>query len=374
MKLNNNQQAFLALVRAGLWEKNVQLSQYEPIDYKEIYRLAQEQSVVGLVAAGLEHVKDLNIPKEDALVFVGEALQLEQRNSSMNFFIEVLIEKLREADIYAILVKGQGVAQCYERPLWRTCGDVDLFLSPENYEKAKSYLIPLASNVDDEDKVRKHQALTIETWVVELHGEMPCEISRRADKGVGEVKKSIFEGGEVRSWMNGNTLVFLPSPENDVIIVFTHILRHFFYGGIGLRQICDWCRLLWTYREKLDMRLLERCIRRMGLMTEWRAFASLAVNSLKEPEGTMPMYESAPKWSRKTERILACILETGNFGHNRDMSYFEKHSFIVSKAISFWRNTEDSIKHMTIFPVDAIRVWWWRFVEGINVALKKVNL
>ena len=55
----NNQEAFVALVRAGLWEKDVQIACYEPFDFKEIYKLAQEQAVVGLVAAGLEHVVDM---------------------------------------------------------------------------------------------------------------------------------------------------------------------------------------------------------------------------------------------------------------------------------------------------------------------------
>ena len=75
--LDNNTQAFLALVRAGLWEKDVQLSSYGDIDFKEVYRLAEEQSVVGLVAAGIEHIVDIKIPKEDALQFVGQSLQLE---------------------------------------------------------------------------------------------------------------------------------------------------------------------------------------------------------------------------------------------------------------------------------------------------------
>lgn len=84
-----------------------------------MYRLAEEQSVVGLVSAGIEHIVDVRVPQEVALTFAGSALQLEQRNKAMNQFIGVLIEKLRAADIYTLLVKGQGVAQCYERPLWR---------------------------------------------------------------------------------------------------------------------------------------------------------------------------------------------------------------------------------------------------------------
>ena len=47
MRLDNNQQAFFALVRAGLWEKDVRLLPYGEVDYAAVMRLAQEQAVVG---------------------------------------------------------------------------------------------------------------------------------------------------------------------------------------------------------------------------------------------------------------------------------------------------------------------------------------
>lgn len=72
---------------------------------------------------------------------------IEQQNMEMNAFVAELIEKLRKNDAEALLVKGQGVAQCYEKPLWRCSGDVDLFLNDSNYEIAKRVLVPLASEV-----------------------------------------------------------------------------------------------------------------------------------------------------------------------------------------------------------------------------------
>lgn len=86
----------------------------------------------------------------DSCLFIGRTVQLEQRNQAMNYFIGVTVEKMRESGIYTLLVKGQGVAQCYERPLWRSCGDVDFFLDDENYERAKAFLKPLAASVEDE--------------------------------------------------------------------------------------------------------------------------------------------------------------------------------------------------------------------------------
>ena len=72
MRLDNNQQAFFALMRAGLWEKEARLSLYNDIDFSEVYRIAEEQSVVGLVAAGLEHVADMRVPQQWALLFDGQ--------------------------------------------------------------------------------------------------------------------------------------------------------------------------------------------------------------------------------------------------------------------------------------------------------------
>ena len=61
--LDNSTKAFLALVRAGLWEKEVRLLQYQDIVLSDIRQRAEEQSVVGLIAAGLEHVSDIKSGK-----------------------------------------------------------------------------------------------------------------------------------------------------------------------------------------------------------------------------------------------------------------------------------------------------------------------
>lgn len=357
MKPNNNQKAFLVLVQSGLWEKDFQFLPFGEVDYDEIMRLAEEQSVVGLVTAGLEHVTDVKVPQEWLLQFIGQTLQIEEQNKAMNAFIGNLIERMRNVDIYTLLVKGQGIAQCYERPLWRASGDIDFYLSDNNYQLAKEFLTPLASHVDNEEKNLLHMGMTIDDWVVELHGTMYGEVSKRMNRGLDEVHRSIFNGGEVRSWDNNGLTVFLPSPDNDVLIVFTHFLQHFFIGGVGLRQICDWCRLLWGYREELDLQLLESRIRRMGLMSEWKVFGALAVEYLGMLVGAMPMLDENDnengKLKKKAEKVLKRVLKSGNFGHNNDLSYRSKYTGIAYKVVAMWRRLMDFASLIQVFPVDA---------------------
>ena len=115
LERDNNTEAFLSLVKAGLWEKEVTLRDFGYLNFAEIMRMSEEQSVAGVVAAGLEHITDVKVPQEWALQFVGMALQIEQRNQAMNAFIARLVETLGKAGINTLLVKGQGIAQCYEK-------------------------------------------------------------------------------------------------------------------------------------------------------------------------------------------------------------------------------------------------------------------
>ena len=374
MNTNTNTKAFFELLRAGLWEKEVRLSNYENIDFAEVYRLAEEQSVIGMVAAGIDHVVDVKVPQAWALQFAGQTIQLEQRNKEMNAYIAGLIDKLRKENVYALLVKGQGVAQCYEKPLWRCSGDIDLFLSDENFQRAKSYLLPLASSVEEEYVREKHLGLTIDGWVVELHGHLYSGLSSRVERELDKLQEDTFYGGQVRSWMNGQTQIFLLKAENDVYYVFTHILQHFYKGGVGLRQICDWCRLLWTYRDSLNYGLLEQRIKRTGLVSEWKAFGALAIEYLGFPKDSMPLLnvdiDLNANLKRKADRIMEFILKSGNMGHNRDMSHFSKYPYLIRKCVSMGRRIGDLINHARIFPLDSLRFFPYIMFNGVRSAIR----
>ena len=306
--MNNTQTVFLELVKAGLWgNENLDIRIEGATDWQEVYRLATEQSVLGVVLDGLEH-SDVKPPQVLLLQWIGEVQVIEQRNKAMNQFVAELVEKMRAADIYAILVKGQGVAQCYEKPLWRPSGDVDLLLNEVNYKKAKELLLPLSSSNKNEERYSQHLGMNIGQWYVEIHGSLRTGLSAIVDKEVDAAQDSVFIGGNVRSWDNNGTLVFLPSPTEDVFLVFTHFIKHFYKEGMALRQLCDWCRLLWTYRESLNYELLESWITKSGLMGEWMAFYNLANRYLGMPDLDSRLLVHDSRFDKKAEKLMEFIV------------------------------------------------------------------
>ena len=371
MYKDNTIETFFALVRAGLFPVHgegfkVNESLFRGIEWKKIYKLAQEQSVQGLVLAGLEQNKNLNVNldvnQKLLLQWIGEVQMIEQKNRAMNTFINQLIGDLRKANIYTLIVKGLGVAQCYERPLWRASGDIDFYMNEDDFQKAKIFFRPLVDKFDPDDDYTRHINMHYGEWVVEIHANQRCSLSPRINRVMNEVHYDLFYNGKVRSWINDGTQIFLPSADNDALIIFTHFLNHFYEGGLGVRQICDWSRLLWTFREKLNIHLLESRVREMGLMSEWKAFGAFAIEYLGMPSDAMPFYDGSKKWLKKASKVKDFLLEVGNFGHNRDTSYYSKYPFVIRKAVSFGRRCGDVLRHSRIFPVDSLR-----FLVGITI-------
>lgn len=384
-----NQQAFFELLKTGLWGNgNPDIRIDGATDWQEVYQLAQEQSVQGLVLQGIETVQGSwlkvhgsshseaakpsapLVPKVLLLQWIGEVQVIEQRNKEMNAFIAELIEKLRKADIYALLVKGQGIAQCYEKPLWRCSGDVDLLLSYDNYQKAKTLLTPLASEVETEYEGISHLGMTIDGWVVELHGSLRVGLPQRINRLLDDIQADTFYRGNVRSWINGQTQIFMLGKENDIVYVFVHFFNHFYKEGVGLRQLCDWCRLMWTYKDSLNYGLLEQRIKRAGLVSEWKAFYNLASRYLGMPDFGSGLMVHDSRFDKKADRIMEFILKSGNMGHNRDMSHFSKYPYLIRKCVSMGRRISDMINHARIFPLDSLRFFPRIMFNGVRSAMR----
>lgn len=369
---NKNIDTFLVLVKTGLWDMWESVSgEGLAVGGSDVFRFAEEQSVIGLIAAGLNKLPTSNLSLTEKLSLLGKCQLIEQRNKAMNHFIARLMGRMNEAGIKVLLVKGQGVAQCYLKPLWRSSGDIDLLLDDDNYNKAKEFLSPLSEKTVEEDVGKKHSSIQLNGFTIELHGRMPFILSHRADKVIDEIIVDTLSGiggkqSSNRVWKNENTDIYLPNADNDVILVFTHYLHHFFIEGVGLKQICDWCRLLWTYRDEIDRGLLEARLGRMGLMSEWKAFAFLAVNHLGMPEEAMPFYDK--RYHRRGEKILSHVLKSGNLGHNNNQKYRSKLSKPMADTITFFRRIGDFAKFTFIFPIDSPKFFMTYLTNRIKTA------
>ena len=118
----------------------------------------------------------------------------------------------------------------------------------------------------------------------------------------------------------------------------------------------------------------------MGLMSEWKAFYNLASRYLGMPDldSRLTSIESAKsrhssnkfgsghdsiadfmfhdsRFDKQADRIMELVLESGNFGHNNDLSYRSKYTGMKYKAVAMWRRFMDFTSLIPVFPLDAPR-------------------
>lgn len=301
---------FFSLLRAGLWgtEPDEALFREKNVDWDGIINLAISQTVPGIVFDGVEKLpEELRPPRACFMKWFALVVKIEQANERLNHVLAEIGRKYGENDIRFILLKGQGCASMYLRPEHRQCGDLDLYTGRKDFERANELMDRLGTRPDSETD--KHIGYTYKEVEIEIHRYAACFSSPLLNR-----KLQRFAG----QWLDAPGCVFnvngvgvkLPDPGFNAIYLLLHALLHFIQEGIGLRQVCDWVRLLSVYSKEIDRSRLIREIKILKLEQAFHAFGYIAVSCLGLPACCLPL----PVDDESGKSLLSDILKGGNFG------------------------------------------------------------
>ena len=356
---------FFGLLRSGLWGATPELPGTAPSgeDWQKVYGLSMSQTVVGLVTDGAAACPADFVPKPVSLKLMASLIGTEKTNAVMDSHVSRFVSLLESRGVQPILVKGQAVAQCYIHPSGRMPGDIDLVIDPGQYEAAKAVITPIADSVGIEGVANLHFGAMLGSVELELHGTVHTSLGRKINDVLDSAQALLYREGGCRFWNCCGTQVRIPSVDFDALFIFTHLLQHFFCGGLGLRQLCDWARVLHTHYGAIDRALLESRLTQMGLLSEWKTFVGFLVDYLGLPEEEAPLYDV--RFGPKTDKLWSYIERVGNFGKNRGLRDRSKDPYLIRKTESLIVNSQDFLHHIRIFPLDSFRFFWYYFKSGI---------
>ena len=306
----------LTLLRAGLWEREVDDIAVFPLsadEWSALFRLAQQQTVTGIVFRGLQALPEELLP-QPALLFRWTAVvdAVERRNRQMNRALASLYAELRSRGLDPVLQKGQGIASLYASPLLRECGDIDLcFEDSRASELAAACMGRLGAEVrrmPDGSLLYRWHGLVVEHHVrlFDLHNPFLQRDAGRLIREKGGVRTLLPDGA--------GTAVTVPAPFLNLLLLDLHILKHALGRGIGLRQLCDMARACSRLHAVVDAAEMESCCRRWGLGRWNPLLHTFLVDCLGLPVGMLPYAKLAPS----AEPLLGIIWRGGNFGLYRE--------------------------------------------------------
>lgn len=323
--LTQEQKAFFYLVKAGLWgEADPDMESVFPLpeqSWEAVLLLARQQTVVGLVYRGLNVLPEEWLPSMKVMtVFMAYADRIEKANEKMNATIVKLWRHFEEKGIRAVLQKGQGLALMYPEPSLRECGDIDIYF-PDNEQNPLEGI----AGADREIKPDGSVFYTVDGVVVEQHNHLLDIASPLKQKFI---KNLIGEKGfeKVRIGGESGVDVLVPTPEINLLLINSHILKHSLGVGIGLRQICDCAVACRYYADRVDPAEIQSIYRKAGI-ARWSNYLDRFLDSARndnegchldsarnDKEACHLDRAKRVERSKNSNILLDIILKGGNFG------------------------------------------------------------
>ena len=363
----NTLDQFFELIRAGLWKRPADPGTFrDGADWKTLLRIATMQSLNGIFADGADSLPPGMTPPADIARQLFVTLESTRRaNLRLESVLAGLVTLLRAHGIEGILLKGQGLARDYPEPHHRMCGDIDFYTGSE-YERSVSLILDMDGCENGEEDCEKHFHLRYKGCTIEIHRHVAVSPDPFRNRRLQRWADSLLgDPSGLRSVEIGGVRVNLPPVAFDSVFILLHLSEHLLWGGIGLRQLCDWCRYLHVHGDGIDRARLGRDLRMLGLMNIWQIVGWLAVNRLGLPEAEMPFY--SPGSGKKALGCLEIILRQGNFGHYDPVRRAAADSgFLRRKVMNGMKVMHQQSELFRLLPREVLSYLPWYLADGVR--------
>lgn len=305
--------AMCQLIAFALWQKPCNFKSLQVEEYRALMRLAKAQTVSGLVCQGMV---DAEIETDDdcALESMETIRRHEQSTSKLNEALSRLVEVLNKEGIVYAVFKGEVMAALYPQPAMRTCGDIDFYVVPQDFERALKLIESTLGVEVHEDYTDKHFDFEVNGIRFEMHYRIETFGCSRHQRLFNQWHDEALLHSPAVYRQIGETRVRVLPPEIEVVTVFKHLFNHLLIEGVGLRQFVDLAVLI--YRLDLDKAAIDRVIgqlRRLGYLRAFQATLQVLQTYIGFEPGA-DWKQIVPVNRKYVERIYQAVMTQGNFG------------------------------------------------------------
>ena len=353
------------------------------VDWKELYVIAKKQALLGVLFHGIRRLPKELAPEQKLLMQWMVMAEMIRKQNIRQFQDSVKVCKNFENEGFAnCILKGQGNALLYPDPYMRTPGDIDIYLAGGR-KRVMQYINKVCPN----QVMRYHHVdFPVMKTAIEVHFTpsymfFPIHNSRM-QKWFKEVMGE--QCNHRVSLPDGYGEIHVPQVSFNVIYILSHLHRHIFTEGIGLRQLLDYYFVLLKWHTDLtnltdsnkslpqmtqintDLDALRHKLKYLGL---WK-FAQAVMFVMKEVFGLSEDRMIAPMDEREGRFLLAEIMRGGNFGQYDDRMGSKVGE---SKIHRYFRMNLRNLRFVKHYPTEALseplfRTWFalWKKIHAIE--------
>ncbi len=302
--MDREQQFLLSLLKAFINQSP--LERQENLNWIKIKYLADIHSVTGIVGYMAKQYK-LCTEEEGFPVFWNSCMRSIYLYTQRAEKMASLSRSMQEEEIDHILMKGYVVKDYYPVPELRSYGDVDLVIHLSDRQKSHALMLRKEYKVKNDWEAVYSYVKGNEFY--EIHSDiMEIDVTDKAD----------YKGYFSHMWEHVTPVsdhVYTFTPEYHFIYLLTHIAKHIYSSGAGLRMYLDLAAFILHYGEGIDWEWIKTELEKLKLYD----FACVSLYAVEEWYGVACPMELHAIADSVLEDFLKFTFEGGVFGHeNRE--------------------------------------------------------
>lgn len=334
-------------------------------DWKVLYVIAKKQALIGVLFHGIKQLPKELAPDTGFLMqWMGMAQNIRQQNIRLFIDSAKVCKKFKEVGFRNCILKGQGNALLYPDPYMRTSGDIDIYL-----DSGRNRVMQYINKVCPNQVMRYHHVdfpvmkIAIEVHFTPSYMFFPVH-NHRMQKWFKEVMD--LQCSNVVTLPDGYGEITVPTTSFNIIYILSHLYRHIFTEGIGLRQLLDYYYVLISDDLLLIRDRVQKDLKHLGL---WK-FAQAVMFVMKEVFGLSENKMIAPINEKEGRFLLDEIMRGGNFGQydNRMGNKVDE-----SKIHRYFRMNLRNLRFVKHYSTEAlcesVFITWfalWKKIHGIR--------
>ena len=341
--MTKEQEINLQVLAYGLnTESSVSPPKVDAVDWYQFYHFCESQAIISIGLQCLDKLKkdcgsNLIIPQELLFRWIGDSEQIKFKNQLLNKRTQGLTEYFKEKGKRCCILKGQGNALMYPDPLFRTPGDLDVWL-----EGSKKEIVAFVHRDYPQSNVEYHhmQYPLFDDVEVEVH----YYPSFCYNKWYNYKLLKFFRESSDAQFSNRNSEAYSsPTVVFNLVFQLSHMMRHFFTQGIGLRHAIDYFYLLKQELTKQQKEETVTTMKHCGMYKFFRAMMWIEKEVLLLNMNT----DIAEPHERAGKMVLREMLRGGNFGKQYD---HKRKGMIASYAEQILYN----LRYLIEFPSEPL--------------------
>ena len=318
--INKNYQTVIGILNSFLYNKKITVG--EDLDWNEVSRIININSVSGIAGYVFENLSEGEVPQNIQEKCSEDFFSTVSISTMRDEAMKLLLEQLDQQKIDRLLFKGYEVKNLYTVPELRTFGDIDFAIHRKDRERCNRLMLQNGFQLHNDWEPVYSYEKSYEYY--EIHTQlMDSDMDGRA----------AFQNYFRDFWKYSEKIgeyTYVLYPGFHLFYLLTHIAKHLYGSGAGIRMYLDIAFFVRAYREKIDWGWFQREVTGLHL-EKFVNTVFAAIDKWFDVKSPFPLQAVNSDFM---ERFIEFTLNGGVFGYiNKDSAEVELRKELKGKKV-----------------------------------------